>query len=77
MKLHRIMRPVVAFDVKNKEHRKDYAMFLRTNSWQHCDVRYELDETCGELQGVIQRRLLEYYANQEFKSVVKKQRSKG
>lgn len=77
MKLHRIMRPVVAFDVKNKEHRKDYAQFLATGSWQHCGVRYELDDTCGELQGVIQRKLLEYYAGQEFKRVAKKPQYRG
>lgn len=72
MKLHLVTKPVVAFDVKNVKHRRDYAQFLLTGSWAHCSVRYEMDDLCGELQAVIQRRLLEYYVRQEFKRVVKK-----
>ena len=60
------MRPVVAFDVTNPKHRRDYAVFLRTHSWVHCDVRYELDEVCGEMQPAIQRRLLEYYSQRDM-----------
>lgn len=66
------MRPVVAFDVNNKRHREDYAQFLLTGKWVHCDVRYELDEPGGELQGMIQRRLLEYYTGKEFRVQFKK-----
>lgn len=67
MRLHLKMRPVVAFDPSNKDHRRDYAEFLRTGSWGHCAVRYELDESCGELQSRIQRNLLEYYLGKEFR----------
>ena len=62
----------MAFDPTNKQHRKDYAEFLRTGKWIHCDVRYELDEPGGELQGMIQRRILEYYMGREFKKKYKK-----
>lgn len=77
MQLNLITKPVVAFDVKNTEHRRDYAQFLATGSWRHSPVRYELADSCGELQAVIQRKLLEYYAGQEFKRVVKKPRTAG
>lgn len=77
MKLHRIMRPIVAFDVANAEHRRNYAQFLATNSWSHCEVRYEADDIAGELQSTIQRQLLEYYTRQEFKRVAKKPQKSG
>ena len=67
MRLHLRMKPVVEFDPANRQHRKDYAEFLRTGRWTHCLVRYELDEPSGELQGMIQRRILEYYMEREFK----------
>jgi hypothetical protein len=66
MRLNLKLRPIVAFDVNNPQHRKDYARFLQTHSWGHCPVRYELDEVCGEMQGAIQRRLLDYYSQQDI-----------
>jgi len=66
MRLDLRTRPVVAFDVNNVKHRRDYAIFLRTHRWGHCAVRYELDEPVGELQAAIQRRLLEYYTSRDL-----------
>ena len=63
------LRPTVLFDVTNRKHREDYAKFLATGSWGHCRVRYELDEPCGELSGAIQRKMLEYYTEREFKVI--------
>lgn len=61
------LRPIVAFDENNRLHRLDFAKFLETGSWKHCKVRYELDESCGELSGAIQRKMLVFYAKREFK----------
>jgi hypothetical protein len=59
-------KPVVLFDVNNQEHRKDYAKFIQTGSWLHCDRHYEICTAGGHSQGIIQRQLLEYYMTQEF-----------
>ncbi len=72
MRMHLKLRPIVAFDPSNRQHRENYAEFLRTGSWRHCAVRYEIDESYGELQGRLQRRLLEYYMGKEFKKEFKK-----
>lgn len=69
MKLSLFRKPSIAFDVKNPQHRKDYALFLSTNSWRHANVHYELDEMSGENQSVIQRRLLEFYSAKEFAKI--------
>ena len=66
------LRPVVAFDVTNKEHRKHYGRFMCTGSWAGCPYIFEADEPSGELQAIIQRRLLQYYAQKEFKIEVDK-----
>lgn len=71
MKLELYRRPVVLFDPDNADHRRDYASFLKTNSWRGCGVRYVIDDSAGDLQARIQRSLLEYYVAQEF--VVEKQ----
>ncbi len=68
-------KPVVLFDAENPEHRSDYAKFIETGSWIHCDRRYEIYNVGGHSQAMIQRQLLEYYLRQEF--VAKKQRRKG
>lgn len=65
------MRPIVEFDVTNRKHREDYARFIATGSWGHCPVRYEVNESCGELSGAIQRKMLEYYTGREFKIIPK------
>lgn len=67
MKLDLVRRPVVLFDPSIKKHREDYARFLATGNWSHCPVRYEAREACGELSGIMQRKLLEYYTTKEFK----------
>lgn len=61
------LRPLVAFDADNKQHREWYAKFICAGSWKDCPVRFEMEEACGDLQGTIQRKLLQYYAAKEFK----------
>ena len=70
MKLNFFRKPTVAFDPGNRQHRADYAIFLKTNSWRHCSVHYEAPEVNGELQAVVQRTLLEYYTQREFSKIL-------
>ena len=61
-------RPLVAFDAANKEHRRFYHQFMKTNTWGKCPVRFICpDETGSDLIKMIQRQLVEYYVDQEFK----------
>lgn len=68
-------KPVVLFDATDEEHRRDYAKFIQTGSWAHCDRRYEVANKGGHSQGMIQRELLEFYMNKEF--VAKKPRRRA
>jgi hypothetical protein len=59
-------RPWVVFDAKNKEHRRWFAEFQARKSWSHCPVRFIIDDENGDLLTMIQRRLIDYYTDQEF-----------
>jgi hypothetical protein len=64
-------RPWTVFDPDNKEHRRWYHQFVKTKSWGHCPVRFVVPEDHGDLITMIQRTLVAYYVNREFrKSVV-------
>lgn len=67
-------RPYVIFDPSNKDHRRWFAEFNKNLSWAHCPVRFVIDNDQGDLITMIQRRLIQYYVDKEFKTVVEKQR---
>lgn len=69
MRLNLFRKPTIAFDVNNRQHRNDYALFMKTGSWKHFSVHYEVADVAGEVQSVVQRRLLEYYSSKEFVKV--------
>ena len=76
-KLEYYARPLVAFDVTNKEHRRHYYTFVKNNTWGRCPVRFICpDDTGHDLVSIIQRLMIEYYINQEFKSARTKLGSK-
>jgi hypothetical protein len=59
-------RPWVVFDAQNKQHREWFAEFQARRSWSRCPVRFIIDDENGDLLTMIQRRLIDYYTNQEF-----------
>lgn len=59
-------RQWVVFDAANKEHRQWFAEFQQRRSWGHCPVRFIVGDENGDLLTMIQRRLIDYYTNQEF-----------
>ena len=60
-------RPLVAFDVTNKEHRRYYHMFLEYGGWGNIPVRFIVPESTGlDLITIIQRQLVLYYVEREF-----------
>lgn len=65
-KLSFIGRPWVAFDEKNRQHRKWYFEFVKSNSWGRCPVRFIVSDDHGDLLTMIQRRLNQYYTTKEF-----------
>jgi len=66
-------RPFIVFDPANKAHRGFYHTFVETGSWGKCPYRFVVPEDHGDLITMIQRSLVRYYVQAEFK-VVKKQR---
>ena len=59
-------RQWTVFDPYNKEHRQWFAEFQQRRSWSHCPVRFIVDDDHGDLLTMIQRKLIEYYTDQEF-----------
>ena len=59
-------RQWVVFDAQNKQHREWFAEFQSRKSWSRCPVRFIVDDENGDLLTMIQRRLIEYYTDQEF-----------
>lgn len=67
-KLDYYARPLVAFDVANKEHRRHYHDFAKNQTWGRCPVRFiTLDDTGYNLFAILQRQMVEYYVNKEFR----------
>lgn len=64
--LSKKLRPEVEFDTNNFEHRRLYALFLKTHSWRHSPIRFITKPSYGIDKGVIDRKLLEFYSNKEF-----------
>ena len=67
------LRPLVLFDPANKEHRQHYNNFLVRGTWGKCPIRFAVkgDAQNNNLAYAMQRMLVEYYMEREFKGVVK------
>jgi len=65
-------RPYVVFDPADKLHRSYYHNFVLTHSWGHCPVRFVVPEDHGDLVTMIQRSLVKFYVEREFKRVAQK-----
>lgn len=66
-KLEFLMRPLVAFDPSNKDHRRYYAEFIDYGGWGKCPVRFICPDDIGmDLPTMIKNSLIEYYISREF-----------
>jgi len=67
-RLEYLARPLVAFDASNKDHRRWYWEFVAYKGWGKCPVRFICTEEHGDnLPSMIQRMVVDYYINKEFK----------
>jgi len=67
-RLEYLARPLVAFDASNKDHRRWYWEFMAYKGWGKCPVRFICTEEHGDnLPSMIQRMVVDYYVNREFK----------
>lgn len=69
-------RTFVVFDANNKEHRKWFADFNATRRWGNCPVRFVVNDDHGDLITQIQRELIQFYVDKEFKTVHKEVNTK-
>jgi hypothetical protein len=60
-------RPLIVFDPAIKEHREFYFDFVQTGTWGRCPYRFIVPDDQGNLITMIQRKLIAYYVNKEFK----------
>lgn len=68
-KLEFYARPWVAFDPKNKEHRRWYYEFVEYGGWGKCPVRFICPDSSGsDLTVMIRNQLIEYYIYKEFET---------
>jgi hypothetical protein len=67
-KLEYSLRPLVAFDPNNKDHRRYYAEFVKYGGWGKCPVRFVCPDDCGmDLPTMIKNAMLNWYVSKEFK----------
>lgn len=60
------LRPVVAFDVTNKLHRKYYNEFVEKRTWGRCPVRFAIEDESTDLIAYINRKMVDFYLAKEF-----------
>lgn len=60
-------RPFILFDPANNQHRRWYSEFIKTGTWGRCPVRFVVPDDQGDLITMMQRSLIKYYVNKEFK----------
>ena len=58
-------RPVVPFDVNNKEHRMHMAIFLKYGSWAKCPYAFYSPQDIS-VKAFATEALAEFYLKQEF-----------
>lgn len=72
-KLEYFSRPLVAFDPRNKDHRRWYYEFVNYGGWGKCPVRFICpDDTGLDLTIMIRNQLVEYYIKKEFERSTQK-----
>lgn len=71
-KLEFYIRPLVAFDPANKEHRRWFHEFMQYGGWGTCPVRFICPTDTGyDLTIMIRNELIDYYIKKEFQTVKK------
>lgn len=64
-RLECVRRPMVMFDVQNKDHRNAAKQFYRTGSWNGCPWTFAIPDDASNVPAYISRELLLYFFEQE------------
>ena len=62
-------RNFVVFNANNKDHRRWFADFNTTGRWGGCPVRFVVNDDHGDLITQVQRELIQFYVDKEFKQL--------
>jgi hypothetical protein len=65
-RLEALNRPLVVFDPANLLHREYFFQFVQTGSLGRAPVRFTIGDDRGDLITMIQRKLVQYYLEQEL-----------
>jgi hypothetical protein len=60
-------RPWVVFDPADRQHRAWYWEFQKYGTWGRCPVRFIVPDDHGDLLTMIQRSMVKFYIEREFK----------
>lgn len=60
-------RPWTVFDPTNKEHRYWYQQYVQSRTWGRCPYRFIVTDDHGDVITMIQRSLVKFYVEREFK----------
>lgn len=64
--LRKALKPVVDFDVTNREHRLMFYKFISTNTWKDCPVVFSVKGQYNDCVRMITTILLQHYMKKEF-----------
>lgn len=70
--LHLKHRSIILFDPADSEHRKIYHEFKQTGGWGKSKYRFVVDDTTTNLVDYCDRKLVNWYLNNEFGNKNKK-----
>jgi hypothetical protein len=59
-------RPFVNFDPSDKDHRRQYAAFLKDNNWRSSPVQFYIESGWGDLVSMIEHKISRHFLSKEF-----------
>lgn len=60
------MKPRIVFDATNRDHRRWAVEYIKNRSWRNCPVSFIVNDNSMETAYIIERQLIQFYANREF-----------
>lgn len=63
-----LKRPVIHFEVENKQHRALFVDFMERQSWANSPVLFAVEKPYTDVISMISSKMMKHYITQEFES---------